>query len=241
MSEGEAERRLAAPGRLRGTMTSRSYASIARANVLTVFNLILAGFGAVTLIFGDPRDALFLGIVVANSTIGIAQEVRAKRALDRLSLVIAPSATVLRDGRTRSLPPEALVVDDVVLVQPVDQLIADGTLLSATNLRLDESILTGESEPVVHRAGDAVLSGAFVVEGTGAYRVTAIGQQSFAAHINGQARSFRHPRSTLERAINRLLYTLVGLVIALGVVLGYSLYHRTSQFIPRCRPQPQGS
>ena len=79
-------------------MTSRSYASIVRANVLTVFNLILAGFGVVTLIFGDARDALFLGIIVANSTIGISQEVRAKRALDRLSLLVAPHAKVRRDG-----------------------------------------------------------------------------------------------------------------------------------------------
>ena len=226
LSEAEAARRLAAAGRARRAGTSRSYASIVRANVLTVFNLILAGFGTVTLIFGDPRDALFLGIIVANSTIGIVQEVRAKRALDRLSLLVAPSATVKRDGRTRPLPLEELVVDDVVLVQPGDQLIADGTLVSATDLRLDQSILTGESEPVGHGAGDAVLSGAFVVEGTGAYRVTAVREDSFAARVTGQARSFRHPRSPLERAINRLLYALVGLVVALGALLGYSLYHR---------------
>ena len=226
LSEAEAERRLAAEERPRRPGTSRSYASIVRANVLTVFNLILAGFGTVTLIFGDARDALFLGIIVANSAIGIVQEVRAKRALDRLSLLVAPSATVSRDGRTRPVAPEELVVDDVVVVQPGDQLVADGTLLSATDLRLDESILTGESEPAAHLAGDAVLSGAFVVEGTGSYRVTAIGQQSFASRVTGQARSFRHPRSPLERAVNRLLYALVGLVVALGALLGYSLYHR---------------
>ena len=129
MSEAEAERRLAAARRPRRAETSRSYASIVRANVLTVFNLILAVFGTLTLIFGDARDALFLGIIVANSAIGIVQEVRAKRALDRLSLLVAPSATVRRDGQARTLPPEQLVVDDVVVVQPGDQLIADGTLL----------------------------------------------------------------------------------------------------------------
>jgi cation-transporting P-type ATPase E len=226
LSETEATRRLAAAGRPPRAATSRSYASIVRANVLTVFNLILAVFGTVTLIFGDPRDALFLGIIVANSAIGIVQEVRAKRALDRLSLLVAPSATVRRDGHTRQLPPEQLVVDDVVVVQPGDQVIADGTVLAATDLRLDQSILTGESEPVAHATGEEVLSGAFVVEGTGAYRVTAVGEHSFAARVTGQARSFRHPRSPLERAINRLLYALVGLVIVLGAVLGYSLYHR---------------
>jgi P-type E1-E2 ATPase len=180
----------------------------------------------VTLIFGDVRDALFLGVIVANSGIGITQEVRAKRALDRLSLLVAPQATVRRGETTRRVPVAEVVVDDVVLLQPGDQLIADGTLLTASDLRLDESILTGESEPARHGSGETVLSGAFVVEGAATYRVTAVGEDSFAARLTGQARSFRHPRSPLERAVNRLLYGLVGLVVGLGAVLGYSLYHR---------------
>ena len=110
LTEAEAANRLAAARRPRGGGTSRSYASIVRANVLTVFNLILAVFGTLTLIFGDARDALFLGIIVANSAIGIVQEVRAKRALDRLSLLVAPSARVKRDGlthRSMSLVPHS--------------------------------------------------------------------------------------------------------------------------------------
>ena len=230
LSEAEAARRLAeAPPRQRPG-ASRSYVTIVRANVLTVFNLILAGFGIVTLIFGDPRDALFLGIIVANSGIGITQEVRAKRALDRLALLVAPTATVRRDGRVRPLSIEKVVVDDIVLLAAGDQVIADGTLVSATELRVDQSILTGESEPAALEAGDAVLSGAFAVEGTGVYRVTAVGEHSFASRVTGQARSFRHPRSPLERAVNRLLYALVGLVVGLGAILGYSLYHRHVPF-----------
>jgi len=226
LTELEASRRLALAGRPLPPASSRSYASIVRANVLTVFNLILAAFGVVTLIFGDARDALFLGIIVANSTIGISQEVRAKRALDRLSLLVAPHATVRRDAAVRELEVEQVVVDDVALLAPGDQVVADGTLLTAADLRLDESILTGESEPARREVGEEVRSGAFVVEGTGAYRVTAVGEDSFAARITGQARSFRHPRSPLERAVNRLLYALVALVVLLGTVLGYSLYHR---------------
>jgi P-type E1-E2 ATPase len=226
LSETEAARRLAQTAPRRGRATSRSYPSIVRANVLTVFNLILAGFGVVTLIFGDARDALFLGIIVANSTIGIGQEVRAKRALDRLSLLVAPHANVRRDGTVRAVDVEQVVLDDVVLVAPGDQVIADGTVLTAAELRLDESILTGESEPARREVGEEIRSGAFVAEGTGAYRVTAVGEDSFAARITGEARSFRHPRSPLERAVNRLLYALVALVVVLGAVLGYSLYHR---------------
>ncbi len=226
LTEAEAAKRLAESGRRGAPKTGRSYLSIVRANVLTVFNLILAVFGVVTLVFGDARDALFLGIIVANSGIGITQEVRAKRALDRLSLLVAPHAAVRRDGLERTVPVEEVVVDDLVLLRPGDQVIADGTLLAATDLRFDESVLTGESEPARHESGETILSGAFVVEGTGSYRVTAIGENSFAARVTGTARSFRHPRSPLERAVNRLLYALVGLVIGLGAVLGYSLYHR---------------
>ena len=194
--------------------------------MLTVFNLILAAFGVLTLIFGDARDALFLGIIVANSTIGISQEVRAKRALDHLSLLVAPHGNVWRDGAVHRVGVDGVVVDDVVLVAPGDQVIADGELVMATDLRLDESILTGESEPTRRATGEEVRSGAFVIEGTGAFRVTAVGEDSFAARITGEARAFRHPRSPLERAVNRLLYALVALVVLLGGVLGYSLYHR---------------
>ncbi len=225
LSEPEAARRLAAAPAPAGS-SSRSYMSIVRANVLTVFNVILASFGIVTLVFGDARDALFLGIIIVNASIGITQEVRAKRALDGLSLLVSPQATVYRDGRTRPVATGEVVPDDVILLSPGEQLVADGVLLRAHDLRLDESVLTGESVPVRRAPGDEVRSGAFVVEGTGTYRVIAVGSHSFAARITGEARSFRHPRSPLERAVNRLLYALVALVVGLGAVLGYSLYHR---------------
>ncbi len=226
LSEQEAARRLAARPRSSGRGTSRSYVSIVRANVLTVFNAILAGFGAVTLIFGDWRDALFLGVIVANSGIGITQEVRAKRTLDRLALLVAPHGEVLRDGAARKIPVEEVVPGDLVLLSPGEQIVADGRVLVASELSVDESILSGESEPARRAPGEEVRSGAFVVEGTGVCEVTAVGAESFAERLTGQARSFRHPRSPLERAINRLLYALVVLVILLGALLGYSLYHR---------------
>jgi hypothetical protein len=226
LSEAEASRRLASRGGSGEIATSRSYASIVRANVFTVFNLILAAFGVLTLAFGDWRDALFLGILVANTAIGITQEVRAKRALDRLALLVAPRATVLRDGNTRSLPAAEVVEGDLVAVQAGDQIVADGELCDAADLRLDESILTGESEPVPRVVGGKLRSGAFVAEGSGSYRVTAVGAGSYAGQLLGEARSFRHPRSPLEQAVNRLLLALVALVILLGAALGYSLWHR---------------
>ena len=226
LSEEEAAQRLAARGARHAPRTSRSYASIVRANVFTVFNLILALAGGLTLAFGEWQDALFLGVLVGNSTIGIAQEVRAKRALDRLTALSAPLATVLRAGAARQIAVEEVVVGDLVRVGPGDQVVADGTLAVAESVRLDESILTGESRPVSRDVGGDVRSGSFVLEGAGAYTVTAVGEDSYAARLTGEARTFRHPRSPLERALNRLLLVLVAVLVPLGVLLGYALWHR---------------
>jgi magnesium-transporting ATPase (P-type) len=226
LTEREAATRLAAAGGPPSPTSSRSYASIVRANVFTLFNLILAVFGALTLTFGDWRDALFLGILVANSGIGIAQEVRAKRSLDRLALLVAPHATVVRDGAARSVGAGEVVEGDLVNVQAGDQVVGDGSVLEARGLQLDESILTGESDAVEKSRGDELRSGSFVSAGTGSYRVTAVGEESYAGRLTGEARTFRHPRSPLERAVNRLLLALVGAVVVLGGLLGYSLWHR---------------
>jgi P-type E1-E2 ATPase len=226
LSETEAARRLAERGPGPRPRTSRSYASIVRANVFTVFNLILAVAGGLTLAFGEWQDSLFLGILVANAGIGTVQEVRAKWALDRLTALVAPYANVVRDGAARHVHVEQVVPGDLVQIGPGDQVVADGTLEQAEWLRLDESILTGESRTVERSAGDDVRSGSFAVEGVGAYTVTAVGEQSYAARLAGEARSFRHPRSPLERALNRLLFVLVAVMVPLGVTLGYALWHR---------------
>src|SRR5581483_6841296 len=226
LTVAEAAQRLALRGRTPRRRSSRSYASIVRANVFTVFNLILAVAGAATLAFGEWQDALFLGVLVSNTGIGIVQEVRAKRALDRLSELVAPQATVVREGTPRALPVAEVVVGDLLRLAPGDQVVADGQLTEADALRLDEAILTGEAEPVAREVGDEVRSGSFAVEGIGAYIVSAVGSDSYAARLTGEARSFRHPRSPLELALNRLLFVLVGVLVPLGVVLGYALWHR---------------
>jgi cation-transporting P-type ATPase E len=226
LSSAEAARRLAARGHVRKPRSSRSYWSIIRANVFTVFNAILAFFGAVTLMFGSWQDALFLGILVANTLIGIIQEVRAKRALDRLSALITPTANVVRDGEPRRLARDAVVEGDVVVLAPGDQLIADGRLESSEGLLLDESVLSGESDPVPHSTGDDLRSGSYVAEGAGRYTLTAVGSGSYAERVTGEAQRFRHPRTPLEQAMNRLLYTLVVAMAPLAVLLGYSLWER---------------
>jgi cation-transporting P-type ATPase E len=226
LTEAEAAKRLAARGPQRPLATSRSYASIVRANVFTIFNLILAVAGAVTIAFGAWQDALFLGILFLNTTIGIVQEVRAKHALDRLAALVAPTATVVRDSAVRQVAVDNVVVGDLLRIQAGDQIVADGVVKTASGLSIDESILTGESRPVVRTPGEEVRSGSFVAEGIGEFEVSAVGEQSYASKIAGEARSFRHPRSPLERALNTLLLLLVALIVPLGLVLGYALWHR---------------
>ena len=182
--------------------------------------------GVVTLIFGDWRDALFLIILVANSGIGIAQELRAKRALDQLAALVAPNARVVRDGAERRVAVDQVVPGDLVRLQAGDQVVADGELVESASLALDESILTGESRPVSRGPGEEVRSGSFAVEGAGAYVARAVGADSYAQRIAGEAREFRHPRSPLERAINRLLFVLVGLMIPLGAIFVYALHRQ---------------
>ena len=225
LTQAEAERKLASRPVAQPT-TSRSYKSIVVANVFTIFNLILLVAGVVTLAFGEWQDALFLAVLVANAGIGIWQEVRAKRTLDRLAALVAPTATVVRDGEPRELAVEAVVDGDIVLLEPGDQVVADGTVQRSDGLALDESILTGETAPVPRSDGEEVRSGSFAVEGGGAYIVTAVGAESYAARLAGEAREFRHPRSPLERAINRLLLILVAVLLPLGAALIWALYRR---------------
>jgi cation-transporting P-type ATPase E len=228
LTKEEAKRRLRARGPREPAASSRSYRSIVRANVLTVFNLVLLVFGVITLAFGAWQDAIFLVILVANAGIGIAQEVRAKNALDRLAALVTPTARVVRDGETREVGVDDLVVDDLVRLRAGDQVVADGRLVAAGRLKVDESILTGEAEPVARKEGEEIRSGSFAAEGDGAYVVTAVGADSYAERVAGEAREFRHPRSPLERSLDRLLFITVAVLIPLAIVLGYALWERNT-------------
>jgi cation-transporting P-type ATPase E len=183
-------------------------------------------FGVLTIVFGSWRDALFLGILVSNIAIGSFQEIRSKRALDRLAALVAPQAVVVRDGVDRRVPVDQVAVSDLVRLAPGDQVVADGTVLSADGLALDESNLTGESESAVRGPGEPVWSGSFVVEGAALFEVTAVGPDSRAERLTATARAFRHPRSPLEQANDRLLLWLIVLAVPLAIGLTVSALTR---------------
>ncbi len=177
-----------------------------------------------TIAFGSWRDALFLGLLVSNIAIGSFQEIRSKRALDRLAALVAPEAVVVRDGADHRVPVEEVVVGDLVRLAPGDQVVADGKILSADGLALDEANLTGESEPAPRSVGEPVWSGSFAVEGAALFEATAIGPDSRAERLTETARAFRHPRSPLERANDRLLLWLVVLSLPLAIGLTVSVF-----------------
>ena len=183
-------------------------------------------FGVLTITFGSWRDALFLGILISNIGVGSFQEIRSKRALDRLAALVAPEAVVVRDGVDRRVPLDHVVVGDLVRLAAGDQVVADGTVVSEDGLALDEANLTGESELVTRGPGEPVWSGSFAVEGAALFEATAVGPDSRAERLTATARAFRHPRSPLERANDRLLLWLVVLAVPVAIGLAISVLTR---------------
>jgi cation-transporting ATPase E len=199
--------------------TSRSLADIVRGNVLTPFNLLLGILLVVILAVREYRDALFGFVLVANAAIGIVQELRAKRSLDRLAVLNAPTALVRRAGTTTEIPSRELVRDDVIELRLGDQIAVDGEVLEESGLEIDESLLTGEAEPVAKDAGDDVRSGSFVVAGSGAIQATAVGADAYAFKLSSEAKRFSLVRSELRTGINRVITWIGWLMIPTAVLL----------------------
>jgi magnesium-transporting ATPase (P-type) len=218
LSSAQAAQRLKRLG-LPEEASSRSVASIIAGNVFTLFNAILAVFFVLMLSLGLFADALFGVIAIVNSAIGIRQELSAKETLDQLALLVAPKAKAIRDGAILELTAEEVVPGDVVRVEPGDQLVADGVVVSSRGLTMDESVLTGESDGVRKRDGDRLLSGSFCIAGSGYYELDAVREESHAAKIAGEARTFRHPPSPLQLEVNSVLRATTMLMAPLAVLL----------------------
>jgi cation-transporting ATPase E len=198
---------------------TRTIGQIVRTNVITRFNILLGSLLVVILLVGPLQDALFGVVLVSNALVGIVQEIRAKRTLERLALINAPTARVVRDGEPREVQLGEVVLDDVIQVGPGDQIVVDGDVLDSLGLEVDESLLTGESEPVAKTPGDEVLSGSFVAAGSGAYRATRVGRDAHAARLAERARRFTLARSELRAGIDRIITFVTWVLIPTAALL----------------------
>jgi cation-transporting ATPase E len=202
---------------------SRTTSEIVRANIVTRFNILLGVLLLVVLfVLREPRDALFGIVLVTNSAIGIIQELRAKRTLDRLEVVAAPKVRVVRSGVVVEQRVEHVVADDLIELRPGDQLVVDGDVVASSGLEIDESLLTGESDPVRKEVGDECLSGSFVSAGSGRYRATKVGDQAYAARLAQAAKRFTLVRSELRDGIDAILGIVTWIVVPVGALLVWS-------------------
>lgn len=205
--------------------TSRSYARIIFENTFTFINTVLFAICILLAVIGLYGDALMTAsLVVANVVVGIVQESRAKRQLDRIALLMRPRATVLREGQEQVIDPNDIVLDDLLIVRPGDQVLVDGEVIEDDGLSVDESLLTGEADLIRKRVGDTVHSGSFCMTGSGVYVARRVGANSLAQQITAEARQYREPKTPLQREIGLVIQVLVVLVVVLAVQVGLQFY-----------------
>ncbi|MGA1556699.1 MAG: HAD-IC family P-type ATPase [Ilumatobacteraceae bacterium] len=202
--------------------SSRSFVGIVRSNVFTRFNAVVGALAAVVLVVGHPIDAIFAGVMVVNAVIGVVQEVRAKRTLDRMRILVTPRISVIRDGAPTEVAADRLVVDDIIRLRVGDQIPVDGEVLESSGLEVDESALTGESDPVDKQVGEVVRSGSAVVGGGGLVRTTAVGTSTWIHDLTVQAKEFVLADSELRRGVDQILRVVGWVIVPLAALLVWS-------------------
>ncbi|NEW51918.1 HAD-IC family P-type ATPase [Nocardia cyriacigeorgica] len=208
---------------------SRSVRDIVRANVFTRINAILGVLFVLVMATGSVIDGMFGLLIVANSAVGIIQEIRAKRTLDQLAIVSQAKPTVRRDGQSEQIAPKDVVLDELIELGPGDQIVVDGEVAESELLEVDESLLTGEADPVHKELGAQVLSGSYVVSGSGAYRATKVGRDAYAAELAEEASKFTLVNSELRNGINTILKVITYLLIPAGALIIYNQLFSSGQ------------
>jgi cation-transporting ATPase E len=221
LSEKEArERRKRGLGNDVEVRTGRTYWSILRTNLFTTYNNVLFAIGVALIALGRYYDAATsVGIGLVNALIGTAQEIRAKRQLDRIALVSTPKVAVLRDGTERNVDPTEIVVGDVVRVRAGDQVVVDGEVVGDGTLEMDESLLTGEPDLIRKQAGDRLFSGSFCVTGSGLMEAEGVGAESFANRLTATARTFEATKTPLQRKVDLIVRFVMLVVVFMSVLI----------------------
>ncbi|MFJ2949891.1 HAD-IC family P-type ATPase [Streptomyces sp. NPDC087226] len=201
--------------------SSRSLTEIVRANVFTRFNAIIGVLWVIMLAVAPIQDSLFGFVILANTGIGIVQEWRAKKTLDSLAVIGEVRPTVRRDGKAAEIATSGIVLDDLIEIGPGDKAVVDGVCVEADGLEIDESLLTGEADPVVKQPGDRIMSGSFVVAGGGSFQATRVGREAYAAQLAEEASRFTLVHSELRTGISTILKYVTWMMIptAIGLII----------------------
>lgn len=213
-------RRAAGKGAVMPPPTGRTYAQIIREDVFPLINTLLFVLCAALLVLGQISEALVsAGTVLFNVLVSVIQEIRAKRALDRIALLTRPRATVIRDGWEQELDPGELVQDDLLVLRAGDQVMADGPVVGAGQIEVDESLLTGESDPIIKYSGERLSSGSFCLSGTACYRAEHLGVESITGQLTTRARAFRRPATPLQRDLTVVIQALLLVALYIETIL----------------------
>lgn len=200
------------------TPPSKSVKQIITSNTFTYFNLIFTVLAVLIMLVGSYQNLLFMGIVIVNTFIGIIQEIRAKQTIDKLTVLSAPNAIAIRNGKEISLPTEKLVLDDVVQFSSGNQICADGIILNG-EVEVNESLITGESDAIVKQEGETLLSGSFIVSGKCRVRLNKVGESSFASKLTVEAKRHKKVESEMMRALNKLIKVIGFIIIPFGITM----------------------
>ena len=199
---------------------TRTYKQIIRENTLTFFNFLNLVLLVLVLLVGSYKNAFFVCIIVINTLIGIAQEIRAKKTIDKLAILTARKSVVIREGQKWTVPTEELVLDDVVCLKTGDQVPADARVLEGS-VEVNESLLTGESDNLPKNVGDELFSGSFVTSGEANCQIIHVGKDNYAAQITSEAKEFKRHNSELKNSLNAILKVISIIIVPIGALLFY--------------------
>lgn len=203
---------------------TRTYKQIVRENTLTFFNFLNIVLLVMVLMVGSYRNAFFVMIVIINTLIGIIQEVRAKKTIDKLAILTARKSVVIREGKKWTVPTEELVLDDIVCLKTGDQVPADAKILEGS-VEVNESLLTGESDNLPKSEGDELFSGSFITSGEASCQIIHVGKDNYASQITSEAKEFKRHNSELRNSLNAILKVISIIIVPLGALLFYKQFY----------------
>ena len=197
----------------------KSVGQIVASHVFTYFNLLNGLLGVLVIMTGQIKNVLFLGTAISNTLIGIIQELKVKSLIDQLSVITTTKVMVLRGGTKNEISVNDIVLDDIVYLEPGDQVVTDGSVYNCQGLEVNESMLTGESKPVKKADGDPILSGSFISAGTAIMQVEKVGQDCYAAQLVSKAAHKKRAQSEMQRSIGRIIKVVSVALIPIGILL----------------------